>query len=413
MLAKLHIRNSPEKLDGPKKRVLWDDLVNLKTEELHCDVADEKDSCCSNDEVDDEVKVGDTLHSEQIHAELSTPVSNILLSDEENDVREKNVDRNQDQERELQYPGVHYRGYLAPSFIPRRTLTRGSSRGTRTPVDMYSEDEGIGLTPTSFTSGYSHPRCTVSRETTRNSLMSRESYSLASTSFVSRDLGLDTSTVSTPVNEDYLETLHYQDGKFVTPKRDFISKRSLTQTNSAPEISSTAVTPKTFSLNVNKPETIMFGHKPRRKVKSSYGIRNQNKTNVATRPQTVYSTKSRRMSFSKTLYKSPPGSRSVGERSGRYTPNENCWAVKLDPERVLSESKSALDTDNDLFQIKSMFKSEDLRARSFPGTPNGLRKYSAESTRSKQRSDVNLRKAVSTHYAFTASVIIQSFKGAQ
>ena len=413
MLAKLHIRNSPEKLDGPKKRVLWDDLVNLKTDELHCDVADEKDSCCSNDEVDDEVKVGDTIHSEQIHAELSTPISTILLSDEENDEREENVDRNQGQERELQYPGVHYRGYLAPSFIPRRTLTRGSSRGTRTPVDMYSEDEGIGLTPTSFTSGYSHPRFTVSRETTRNSLMSRESYSLASTSFVSRDLGLDTSTVSTPVNEDYLETLHYQDGKFMTPKTDFISKRSLTQTNSAPEICSTAVTPKTFSLNVNKPETIMFGPKPRRKVKCSYGIRNQNKTNVATRPQTVHSTKSRRMSFSKTLYKSPPGSRSVGVRSGRYTPNENCWAVKLDPERVLSESKSAPDTDNDLFQIKSTFKPEHLRARSFPGTPSGLRKYSVESTRSKQSSDVNLRKAVSTHYAFTASVNVQSFNGAQ
>ena len=413
MLAKLHIRNSPEKLDGPKKRVLWDDLVNLKTDELHCDVADEKDSCCSNDEVDDEVKVGDTLHSEQIHAELSTTISTILLSDEENDEREENVDRNQGQERELQYPGVHYRGYLAPSFIPRRTLTRGSSRGTRTPVDMYSEDEGIGLTPTSFTSGYSHPRFTVSRETTRNSLMSRESYSLASTSFVSRDLGLDTSTVSTPVNEDYLETLHYQDGKFMTPKTDFISKRSLTQTNSAPEICSTAVTPKTFSLNVNKPETIMFGHKPRRKVKSSYGIRNQNKTNAATRPQTEHSTRPRKMSLSKTLYKSPPGGRSVGARSGRYTPNENCWAMKLDPERVLSESKYALETDNDLFQIKSMFKPEDLRARSFPGTPSGLWKYSAESARSKQRSDVNLRKSVNILYPFTAYIYVQNFNVAQ
>ena len=410
MLAKLHIRNSPEKLDGPKKRVLWNDLVNLKTDELHCDVAVEKDSCCPNDEIADEVRVGDMLQSEQIHAELSTPVSTILLSDEENDEKEEIIDRNQGQERELQYPGVHYRGYLAPSFIPRRTLTRGSSRGTRTSVDVYSEDEGIGLTPTSFTSGCSHSRCTVSRETTRNSLMSRESYSLASTSFVSRDLGLDTSTVNTPVNEDYLETLHYRDGKFMTPKRDFLSKRSLTETSSAPEISSTAVTPKTFSLNVNKPETIMFGPKPRRKVKSSYGIRVQNKTNMATRPQNAHST--RRMSFSKTFYKSPHGHSSVGARSGRNTPNENCWAVKLDTKKVPSESKSDFETDNDLFRIKSMFKSEDLRARSFPGIPSRPRKYSAESARPKQRSYANLRKAVSTHYPFTALIDIKSFNRA-
>ena len=406
MLAKLHIRNSPEKLDGPKKHVLWDDLVNLKTDEPSYGVDDEKESYSTNDEVVSEVRVGDTLHSEQIYAELGTPVSTILLSDEEeeNEEGEENMYRNQGQERELQYPGLHYPGYLAPSFIPRRTLTRGSSRGTRTPVNAYSEDEGIGLTPTSFTSGCSHPRHTVSQETTRNSLMSRESYSLASTSFVSRDLDLGTSTVNTPTNGDVLEIPHYQEGRFMTPKRDFISTRSLTQTNSAPEINSFAVTPKTFSLNVNKPETIIFGPKARRKVKSSYGFRFQNKTTMATRPQTMHSTKPRRTSFSKTLYKSPPGCRSAGSRSGRNTQNENCWAVKLDTRKVLSESESAFETDNDLFQIKSMFKREDLRERNFPGTPSRLRPYSAKSARSQLKSGVNLRMEVSTHYPFTASI---------
>ena len=398
MLAKLHIRNSPEKLDGPKKHVLWDDLVNLKTDELHDDVSGEKESDVTNDEVSSEVRLGDTLHSEKIHAELSTPVSTILLSDEENDEREENMDRNQSQERELQFPGVHYPGYLAPSFIPRRTLTRGCSRGTRTPVDMHSEDEGIGLTPTSFMSGCSDLRYTVSREATRNSLMSRESYSLASTSFVSRDLGLGTSTVNTPVNEDYLETLHYQDGKFTTPKRDFISKRSLTQTNSAPEISSCAVTPKTLSLNVNKQETMIFGPKPRRKVKSSYGFRVQSKTNVSERPQTMHSTRPRRLNFSKISYKSPVGGRNIGSRSETYTPNENCWAVKLHTKKDLSESESLFETNNDLFQVKSMFKREDLRVRSFPGTPSGPRKYSVEPARSKQKSAVGLRKGVSTRF---------------
>ena len=87
--------------------------------------------------------------------------------------------------------------------------------------------------------------------------------------------------------------------------------------------------------------------------------------------------------------------------------------MKLDPERVLSESKYALETDNDLFQIKSMFKPEDLRARSFPGTPSGLWKYSAESSRSKQRSNVNLRKAVSIIYSLTAVIYVQSFNVAQ
>ena len=403
MLAKLHIRNSPEKLDGPKKHVLWDDLVNLKTDEPHYDDTDEKSSYNTASQV----RVGgDTLHSEQIHAELSTPVSTILLSDEEeeNEEQEENMVRNQGQERELQYPGVHYPGYLAPSFIPRRTLTRGSSRGTRTPLNAYSEDEGTGLTPTSFTSGCSHPRHTVSQETTRNSLMSRESYSLASTSFLSRDLDLGPSTVNSPIDGDDFEILHYPEGKFTIPKRDLISTRSLTQMNSAPEMSSYAVTPKTLSLNVNNPETTIFRSKPRRRVKSSYGSQFQNKTNMAIRPQTMHSTRPRRTTFSKTLHKSSPSGRSAESGSGRYKQNENCWAVKLDTRKVLSESESAFETDNDLFQIKSMFKREDLRERRFAESPSGSLPYSAKSTRFTQKSGVNLRKEVSTHYPSTTLI---------
>ena len=413
MLAKLHIRNSPEKLDGPKKHVIWNDLVNISTDEFEIDGENETDGDKVLDGTNDDVGVIDTLIPEQIHADLSTPVSSVYLFDDEE--KEENTSRKKKKEREIQYPGVQYPGYSMPSFIPRKTLTRGSQSQIKYTLDVHSEDEGIGLTPTSVGSGSSASRFTLSREAMRNSLMSRDSYGLGSASFVSRDLELGSSTVNTPVNKDFCGTLQYKGGKFTIPRPQSVMKKSLTQSNSAPEMSSSyVVTPKTIGLDVTTAEVnahnITADH---RKVKSSYDPRTQRKPIVPPTPHTTHSTlRPRKTGYSKNLHKPPPGSRSTPTRSNsylNYTSDDKCWAVKLNRENLASGSEGRFDQETDLFQIKSVFKEEDLRAtRSFANTPSGHRKGTAKMTGYRYKSDNNLNREVRIFLYFLKSLSLSS-----
>ena len=399
MLAKLHIRNSPEKLDESKKHVIWDDLVN---KEQTADVTGD---------------ISDALVPEQIHDDLGTPVSFELLSDKN---LEEVVDQHQgcvigscgytkvtkrpqkaaiavqDQNKE---PEAQYPAYTMPSFLPKRTLTRASQsqvKNTVFSIDTYSKNEGIALTSTPRGLASLNPPFTFSRETTRNWLMSRDGYTLTSSPSMSRGMGLGTSAVNTPISDDNVEMLKYQDGKFIAPKAYSFSER---RTNSAPGAAITkTVIPKTTRLNLTSEKNV-FGPVSPREIKSSHGTRPE-KYSTPLRPQTTHSaTRTLKTSYSLYLHKPAPGAKNAwvkSKRSVTYSPDNRSWDVKSHRKSFASGSRTRYQPDTDIFQINSVFKHEDLRStRSFPGPCSSDRKETPGMMKARFKSESNLHGKVS------------------